>query len=72
MPDEIYLSRKDATEEIMQAVGVGKSVVDRIMKTLEDEGKIHFVTDLTDLRRKLITREEVDRIIALLKGRVAK
>jgi len=64
-----YLTKGAAVFEIMQATGYGRQVIEKKMVELETKGQIAFVDDLGDTRKKLISRQHVDIVIAALTRR---
>jgi hypothetical protein len=61
-----YIGKSAAVIEIMQRTGVGRFVVERKMNELEGAGQIRFVDDPRDIRKKLISRADVDQVVQSL------
>lgn len=61
-----YIPKTEAVLEIMQRTGVGRFVVDRQIKKMEDAGLISFVDNPRDFRQKIISREHVEAIVQAL------
>ena len=58
-----YVGKTTAVIEIMQRTGVGRFVIERKMNELEGAGVIHFVDDPRDIRKKLISRADVEQVV---------
>jgi hypothetical protein len=61
-----YTPKTAAVIEIMQQLGVGRSIVEKRMTELESSGKIRFVDDPRDSRKKLISRQDIETVIRAL------
>jgi len=61
-----YVGKSAAVIEVMQRTGVGRFVVERKMNELEGAGQIHFLDDPRDIRKKLISRIDVERVVQSL------
>ena len=66
MPETEYVSKTKAIEDVREATGYGRLVIDRKIDDLADEGKIIVYEDPGDRRRKIISRAHVKIIIAAL------
>ena len=61
-----YTPKTTAVIEIMQQLGVGRSIVEKRMTELEAAGKIHFIDDPRDSRKKLISKADVETVVRAL------
>lgn len=61
-----YTPKTAAVIEIMQQLRVGRSIVEKRMTELESTGKIRFIDDPRDSRKKLISREDVEKVVRTL------
>ena len=61
-----YTPKTTAVIEIMQQLSVGRSIVEKRMTELESAGKIRFIDDPRDSRKKLISRQDVEVVIRAL------
>jgi len=61
-----YTTKSQAVIEIMQKTGYGRFVIEKKMSELVGAGRIKFVDDPGDSRRKLISNEHVDEIVRAL------
>jgi DNA-binding MarR family transcriptional regulator len=59
-----YLTKTQAITEIMERTGVGRFVVERQINKMEGDRAISFIDDPRDFRRKLISREDVEAVVA--------
>ena len=50
----------------MQQLRVGRSIVEKRMTELESTGKIRFIDDPRDSRKKLISRQDLETVIRAL------
>jgi hypothetical protein len=50
----------------MQRTGFGRYVIERKMNELVGSGAIKFVDDPADIRKKLISKEDVETVIQAL------
>jgi DNA-binding MarR family transcriptional regulator len=61
-----YTPKTTAVIEIMQRLNVGRSIVEKRMTELESAGKIRFIDDPRDSRKKLISKEDAEQVIRAL------
>jgi DNA-binding MarR family transcriptional regulator len=61
-----YTPKTAAVIEIMQQLSVGRSIVEKRMTELESAGKIRFLDDPRDSRKKLISRQDVETVVRAL------
>jgi hypothetical protein len=61
-----YLTKTDAVLAIMQRTRSGRFIVEKRMNELESTGKIRFIEDPRDSRRKLISKEDVEEVVRAL------
>lgn len=61
-----YTPKTTAVIEIMQLLSVGRSIVEKKMTELESTGKIRFIDDPRDSRKKLISRKDIEAVIQAL------
>jgi len=61
-----YTPKTAAVIEIMQQLQVGRSIVEKRMTELESAGKIRFIDDPRDSRKKLISRQDIEIVIRAL------
>lgn len=61
-----YTTKSQAVIEIMQKTGYGRFVIEKKMSELVGAGRIKFVDDPGDSRRKLISNEHVEEIVKAL------
>ena len=61
-----YITKSEAVSEITQKTGYGKFVVEKKINELTGAGKIQFIDDPGDSRRKLLSRIHVQTIIDAL------
>lgn len=61
-----YTTKSQAVIEIMQKTGYGRFVIEKKMSELVGAGRIRFVDDPGDSRRKLISNEHVEEIVKAL------
>lgn len=61
-----YTPKTTAVIEIMQQLGVGRSIVEKRMTELEVSGKIKFIDDPRDSRKKLISSEDIETVVRAL------
>lgn len=61
-----YTPKTTAVIEIMQQLGVGRSIVEKRMTELEIAGKIRFIDDPRDSRKKLISGDDIQQVIRAL------
>ena len=61
-----YVPKTQAVIEIMQRTGVGRFVVERQINRMEEAGTIKFVDDPRDIRKKLISRDDVEKVVRTL------
>ncbi len=62
-----FVAKGQATQEIMEATGYGRIVIEKKMVELETRGLIAFEDDPGDSRKKLIRQSHVQIVIASLK-----
>jgi len=67
VPNETYLTKSQALDEVSRATGAGRWVIERKIDELEEAGKITFITDPADLRRRRISQTHVQIIIDSLR-----
>jgi hypothetical protein len=65
MADE-FVTKGQAVIEIMQATGYGRQVIEKKFVELETRGEIKFEDDPGDTRKKLISRDDVRKVISSL------
>ena len=63
MQPKAYLKKSEAINEIAQATGYGKFVIEKRINELIGAGRIQFIDDPGDSRRKLLSRAHVQVII---------
>ncbi len=63
MPTRAYLTKSEAVNEVSEATGYGKFVIEKKINELIGAGRIQFIDDPGDSRRKLLSREHVQVII---------
>ena len=61
-----YITKSQAVIEIMQKTGYGRFVIEKKMSELVGAGRIKFVDDPGDSRRKLISNEHVEEVVRAL------
>jgi DNA-binding MarR family transcriptional regulator len=61
-----YTPKTAAVIEIMQQLRVGRSIVEKRMTELESAGKIKFIDDPRDSRKKLISRQDIEAVVRAL------
>jgi hypothetical protein len=61
-----YVAKTAAVTGVMQATGAGRFIIEKKMTELEASGRIKFIDDPRDSRRKLITKEHVEDVIRAL------
>ena len=61
-----YIAKTQAVLEIMQRTGYGRFVIERKMNEMVGAGLIRFVDDPADIRKKLISRQDVEGVIQAL------
>ena len=58
-----YATKSEAVQEITATTGYGKFVVEKKINELIGAGRIRFIDDPGDSRRKLLSREHIQAII---------
>jgi hypothetical protein len=61
-----YITKSQAVIEIMQKTGYGRFVIEKKMSELVGAGRIKFVDDPGDSRRKLVSNEHVEEVVRAL------
>lgn len=61
-----YTAKTAAVLEIMQRTGVGRFVIERKMNEMEGSGQITFIDDPRDIRKKLISRNDLEAVVQAL------
>ena len=61
-----YVAKTQAVIDIMQRTGFGRFVIERKMNELVGAGKIRFVDDPADIRKKLLSKEGVEEVVRAL------
>lgn len=61
-----YVTKTEAVLDVMQRTNSGRFIVEKKMNELESTGRIRFVEDPRDSRRKLISREHVEEVVRAL------
>ena len=61
-----YTPKTTAVIEIMQRLSVGRSIVEKRMTELEFSGKIKFIDDPRDSRKKLISSDDIEQVVRAL------
>ena len=61
-----YVGKTQAVAEMMQQTGFGRFIIERKMNELLTLGKIKLLDDPADIRRKLISRQDMDVIVKAL------
>jgi hypothetical protein len=61
-----YVTKTEAVLDVMQRTNSGRFIVEKKMNELESTGRIRFVEDPRDSRRKLISREHVEEVVHAL------
>jgi hypothetical protein len=61
-----FMTKTDAVLSIMQRTQSGRFIVEKKMNELESIGKIRFVEDPRDSRRKLISKTDVEEVVRAL------
>jgi hypothetical protein len=61
-----YVTKTEAVLDVMQRTNSGRFIVEKKMNELESTGRIRFVEDPRDSRRKLISREHVEEVVRTL------
>jgi hypothetical protein len=61
-----YVTKTEAVLDAMQRTNSGRFIVEKKMNELESTGRIRFVEDPRDSRRKLISREHVEEVVRTL------
>lgn len=61
-----YIAKTQAVIDIMQRTGYGRYVIERKMNELVGSNTIRFVDDPADIRKKLISKEDVEAVIHAL------
>ena len=61
-----YVAKTQAVIEIMQRTGFGRFVIERKMNELVGARKIRFVDDPADIRKKLISKEDLEEVVRAL------
>ena len=69
MPETEYIAKTDAIAEVRRITGFGHHIINRIMDELAEQGTIAILDDLIDKRKKVLSREHVELIIATLQAR---
>jgi hypothetical protein len=61
-----YMTKTEAVLSVMQRTQSGRFIVEKKMNELESLGRIRFVEDPRDTRRKLISKEHVEEVVRAL------
>jgi hypothetical protein len=61
-----YTTKSQAVIDISQKTGYGRFVIEKKMSELVGAGRIRFVDDPGDSRRKLISNAHVDEVVRAL------
>lgn len=61
-----YTPKTTAVMDIMRQLGVGRPIVEKRMNELEITGKIKFIDDPRDSRKKLISNADIEQVIQAL------
>ena len=61
-----YVAKTQAVIDIMQRTGFGRFVIERKMNELVGAGKIRFVDDPADIRKKLLSKEDIEEVVRAL------
>jgi predicted transcriptional regulator len=64
---EEFITKGQAVTEIMQTTGYGRQVIEKKFVELETRGVIKFEDDPGDTRKKLISKDDVQKVINSLK-----
>ena len=67
MSETEFVSKTEAIDEIRQITKYGRYIIERQIDLLFDEGRIEVISDPGDHRRKLISRDDIQVVIAALK-----
>ncbi len=61
-----YVAKTQAVIDIMQRTNFGRFVIERKMNELVGAGRIRFVDDPADIRKKLISKEDIEEVVRAL------
>jgi len=61
-----FLLKTQAVAEVMQRTGAGRFIVEKRMAEMESSGQIRFVDDPRDSRKKLISQDDLEKVVKVL------
>jgi hypothetical protein len=61
-----YMLKTQAVLEVMQRTDAGRFIVEKRMAEMESSEQIRFVEDPRDSRKKLISRDDVEKVVRTL------